>query len=81
MKKIYQFIICIALFFILNTAYSQEFAPVGATWYFGYEQQYMNPLKLNTLKSVGTTEILGKECKILKTYITPEWPAFSWQSF
>ena len=66
MKKIITYI-QIGIFLAgFNDAFSQEFAPVGAKWYYNHTQPY-NCSLLTKMESTGVTEINGKECKILET--------------
>ena len=68
MSKFY-FSYLILLIFISIEVFSQtpEFAPVGAKWYYSYENPYFNYYNYLSYESVGDTIIQDKRCNIVET--------------
>ncbi|MEO1257760.1 MAG: T9SS type A sorting domain-containing protein [Bacteroidota bacterium] len=64
----------IAAFLMLifsSSIYSQEWAPIGAKWYYTYVPEYVLGLdpRVETVEVVGDTTVLGKPCRVLKANV------------
>lgn len=64
--KITTSILCVFLLLNSLNVISQEFAPVGAKWYYSYTWPYMQSLMIK-MESIAVEEINGIECKKLVT--------------
>ncbi|MGB0883115.1 MAG: T9SS type A sorting domain-containing protein [Flavobacteriales bacterium] len=66
----------IGLLSILSVAYSQEFAPVGATWIMGYQEPGATPNQdpvhtFNSIEVTGYDTINNQPCKVLENVFEP----------
>jgi hypothetical protein len=62
MRKRKHQLIILLLLLISPFAKAQEFAPVGAKWYYSYENHYL------IYESMGDTIIQGKKCNIIQSF-------------
>ena len=64
-------ITALLFFTTLNFIYSQEWAPIGAKWYYTYIPEYALGLdpRVETIEVVGDTTILGKTCRVLEANV------------